>query len=110
MNAWRFGSRPTTVPCSKNRELRGSIPSAFMKEGIFLKYQHLLAPLKIGNVTLKNRLLNSKCVSSDAMEPELAGPFYEHLARNGAATVTMGVGAYPDCEGKVQQDGPLSYG
>lgn len=71
-----------------------------------MKYQHLLAPLKIGNVTLKNRLLNSKCVSSDAMEPELAGPFYEHLARNGAATVTMGVGAYPGCEGKYSKMAP----
>lgn len=70
------------------------------------KYEHLLSPLKIGNVTLKNRLLNSKCVSSDAMEPELAGPFYEHLARNGAATVTMGVGAYPDCEGKYSKMAP----
>ena len=71
-----------------------------------MKYEHLLSPLKIGNVTLKNRILNSKCVSSDAMEPELAGPFYEHLARNGAATVTMGVGAYPDCEGKYSKMAP----
>ena len=67
------------------------------------RYKHLLSPLKIGNVTLKNRILNSKCVSSDAMEPELAGPFYEHLARNGAATVTMGVGAYRDCEGNYSK-------
>ena len=71
-----------------------------------MNYEHLLSPLKIGNVTLKNRLLNSKCVSSDAQEPELAGAFYEHLARNGAATVTMGVGAFPDCEGKVSKMAP----
>ena len=70
------------------------------------KYAHLLSPLKIGNVTLKNRLLNSKCVSSDAQEPELAGAFYEHLARNGAATVTMGVGAFPDCEGNISKMAP----
>lgn len=68
-----------------------------------MKYEHLLSPIKIGNVTLKNRLLNSKCVSSDAQEPELAGAFYEHLARNGAATVTMGVGAFPDCEGNISK-------
>ncbi len=66
-------------------------------------YEHLLSPIKIGNVTLKNRLLNSKCVSSDAQEPELAGAFYEHLARNGAAVVTMGVGAFPDCEGNISK-------
>lgn len=71
-----------------------------------MKYEHLLSPVKIGNVTLKNHILNSKCVSSDAMEPELAGPFYEHLARNGAATVTMGVGAYPDCEGNYSKMAP----
>lgn len=68
-----------------------------------MKYEHLLSPIKIGNVTLKNHILNSKCVSSDAQEPELAGAFYEHLARNGAATVTMGVGAFPDCEGNVSR-------
>ncbi len=68
-----------------------------------MKYKHLLSPLKIGNVTLKNRILNSKCVSSDAMEPELATSFYEHLARNGAATVTVGIGAYPDCEGNYSK-------
>ena len=68
-----------------------------------MAYEHILSPLKIGNVTLKNRLLNSKCVSSDAQEPELAGAFYEHLARNGAATVAMGVGAFPDCEGNISK-------
>lgn len=70
------------------------------------KYQHILAPFKIGNVVFKNHLLNSKCVSSDNMEPELSGPFYEHLARNGAAWVCVGVGAYPDCEGKYSGMSP----
>ena len=37
------------------------------------RYSHLLSPVKIGNITLKNRLLNSKCVSSDNMEPERRG-------------------------------------
>ena len=68
-----------------------------------MKYEHLLAPLKIGNVTLKNRILGSKCVSSDNQEPMLSGPFYEHLARNGAAWVCVGVGAYPDCEGNYSK-------
>lgn len=70
------------------------------------KYSHILSPVKIGNITLKNRLLNSKCVSSDNMEPELSGPFYEHLARNGAALVCIGVGALPDCEGKYSRMAP----
>ena len=69
-------------------------------------YAHLLSPLKIGNVTLKNRMLNSKCVSSDEMEPELSGPFYEHLARNGAALVCVGVGALPDCDGNYSRMAP----
>ncbi len=69
-------------------------------------YEHLLSPLKIGNVTLKNRMLNSKCVSSDEMEPEFSGPFYEHLARNGAALVCVGVGALPDCEGNYSRMAP----
>ena len=70
------------------------------------RYEHLLSPLKIGNITLKNRMLNSKCVSSDEMEPELSGPFYEHLARNGAALVCVGVGALPDCEGNYSRMAP----
>ncbi len=82
------------------------MPISNDKEGINMKYEHLLSPIKIGNVTLKNHILNSKCVSSDAQEPELAGAFYEHLARNGAATVTMGVGAFPDCEGNVSRMAP----
>jgi 2,4-dienoyl-CoA reductase-like NADH-dependent reductase (Old Yellow Enzyme family)/thioredoxin reductase len=71
-----------------------------------MKYEHILAPFKIGNVTFKNHLLNSKCVSSDNMEPQLSGPFYEHLARNGAAWVCIGVGAYPDCEGNYSKMSP----
>lgn len=70
------------------------------------RYEHLLSPLKIGNITLKNRMLNSKCVSSDEMEPELSGPFYEHLARNGAALVCVGVGALPDCDGNYSRMAP----
>ena len=70
------------------------------------KYAHLLEPIRIGNVTLKNHLLNSKCVSSDNMEPELSGPFYEHLARNGAALVCIGVGAFPDADGKYSGMSP----
>ena len=69
-------------------------------------YELLLSPFKIGNVTLKNRMLNSKCVSSDEMEPELSGPFYEHLARNGAALVCVGVVALADCEGNYSRMAP----
>lgn len=63
-------------------------------------YPHLMSPLTIRGKVLKNRMLNSKCAAYQANELELAGDFYENLARNGAATVTMSVGTFPDCEGK----------
>ena len=91
------------IPLSKTARRK---PGCFRERKISLKYEHLLAPLKIGNVTLKNRILGSKCVSSDNMEPPLSGPFYEHLARNGAAWVCVGVGAYPDCEGNYSKMAP----
>jgi len=59
------------------------------------KYSHLLSPLKIGNVVLKNRMLSSNATPhffqgpesfpSDALISYLSG-----LARNGAAVVTFG--------------------
>ncbi len=67
------------------------------------KYKHILDPVKIGNVTLKNRILSAKCIPSDQNDLEAAAAFYENFARKGAATVTFAVGTWPDCEGKRSQ-------
>lgn len=71
------------------------------------KYEHILSPIKLGNVTLKNRLLHSKCVPSGLNDLDAMGYFYENFARKGAATITMGVGAWPDCEGRRSSMTPL---
>ena len=65
-----------------------------------MAYEHLLSPLKIGNVTLKNHMLSSRCITVEANDMERASVFYENIAKNGAAVVTMAVGTFPDCEGK----------
>lgn len=65
-----------------------------------MAYEHLLSPLKIGNVTLKNHMLSSRCITVEANDLPRASVFYENLAKNGAAVVTMSVGTFPDCEGK----------
>ena len=57
-----------------------------------MKYEHLLSPLPIGNggKILKSRVYLAKCqVRSDE-------DFFLRSARNGAASVTIGVGNYPD--------------
>jgi len=64
------------------------------------KYSHILTPVKIGNVTLKNHLLSAKCVSSQQTDFVAAGAFYESLAKNGAAAVTMAPGTFPNYQGK----------
>ena len=58
------------------------------------KYKLLLSPVKIGNVTLKNRLIGSKC-ALQAFTVEQAKEFYVYLAKNGAATVTVAMPDYP---------------
>lgn len=68
-----------------------------------MSYEKLLSPIKIGNVTLKSHITHSKCYSFMEPTPEefrKATNFYTAVAKNGAATVTMSVGAFPDCEGK----------
>ena len=64
-----------------------------------MAYEHLLSPLKIGNVTLKNHMLSSRCITVEANDLERAAVFYENIAQNGAAVVTMAIGTFPDCEG-----------
>ena len=63
-------------------------------------YPHILSPIQIGGKTLKSHLLNAKCVPSSLDDMEALKYFYADFARKGAATVTMAVGAWPDCEGR----------
>lgn len=59
-----------------------------------LKYPHLLSPLKIGNVTLRNRIIASPTGSPMVMPPDYikreSAAFWELRAKGGAAVVTLG--------------------
>ena len=64
------------------------------------KYSHILSPIKIGNVILKNRLLSSTSLPHFLMGPETypSDPvmlYQTGLARNGAAIVTTSDWSYP---------------
>jgi 2,4-dienoyl-CoA reductase-like NADH-dependent reductase (Old Yellow Enzyme family)/thioredoxin reductase len=57
------------------------------------RYSHLLSPLKIGNVVLKNRMLFTNALPHFLQGPETFPSdavisFYSNIARNGAAVVT----------------------
>ena len=58
-------------------------------------YSMLLSPVKIGNVTLKNRMMGSKC-ALQSFTLEQAAEFYGDMAKNGAATVTVAMGDHPE--------------
>lgn len=58
-------------------------------------YELLLSPFKIGNVTLKNRIMGSKC-ALQSFTLEQAREFYAGMAKNGAATVTVAMGDHPE--------------
>ena len=58
-------------------------------------YELLLSPFKIGNVTLKNRIMGSKC-ALQSFTLEQAREFYADMAKNGAATVTVAMGDHPE--------------
>lgn len=58
-----------------------------------MKYEHLLSPLRIGNVILKNRLFSTKSQPHFLQGPEpfpteSAIAYYAGIAKNGAAVVT----------------------
>jgi 2,4-dienoyl-CoA reductase-like NADH-dependent reductase (Old Yellow Enzyme family)/thioredoxin reductase len=67
------------------------------KRGYYMdsnKYSHLLSPLKIGNVILKNRMIHSRSLPHFLQGPETFPSdavisHYSYLARNGAAVVTV---------------------
>ncbi len=57
------------------------------------RYPHLLSPIKVGNVILKNRLFASKALPHFIQGPEnypapVTIEYYANIARNGAAVVT----------------------
>ena len=54
------------------------------------RYAHILSPIKVGNLVLKNRLINSKCIPEGIRGPqtwptEQTINFAASLAKNGAA-------------------------
>jgi 2,4-dienoyl-CoA reductase-like NADH-dependent reductase (Old Yellow Enzyme family)/thioredoxin reductase len=61
---------------------------------VTLKYPHLLSPIQIGNVTLRNRIMASPTGSPAIMPPEYikreSAAFWELRAKGGAAVVTLG--------------------
>jgi 2,4-dienoyl-CoA reductase-like NADH-dependent reductase (Old Yellow Enzyme family)/thioredoxin reductase len=71
------------------------------------RYSHLLSPIKIGNVVLKNRMMATRSLPSHLQGPETfpADPVMSHVAnvaRNGAAVVTLSVERYNLDDSSVQ--------
>jgi 2,4-dienoyl-CoA reductase-like NADH-dependent reductase (Old Yellow Enzyme family)/thioredoxin reductase len=63
-------------------------------DGMSNRYSHLLSPLKIGNVVLKNRILHTRSVPHYLQGPETFPSeavisHYGNVAKNGAAIVTV---------------------
>src|SRR4030042_6879547 len=59
------------------------------------KYQHLLSPIKVGNIIFKNRLIASRSSpnsvqGTESYPTEALITHYANKARNGAAIVTCG--------------------
>jgi 2,4-dienoyl-CoA reductase-like NADH-dependent reductase (Old Yellow Enzyme family)/thioredoxin reductase len=71
------------------------------------RYRHLLSPLRIGNVVLKNRMMATRALPYHLQGPETfpADPVMHHienLGRNGAAIITLGMDAYDLGDSDVQ--------
>lgn len=80
-----------------------------------MEFTHIFSPVQIGNLRLKSRLTHTKSgggLDGTAKQFERATAYYVAMAKNGAATVCVSVGTWPDCEGKrsvmsnVQMDDP----
>ena len=72
----------------------GNPGSASIKGAFSSKYSHLLSPIKIGNVILKNRMIHSRSLPHFLQGPETFPSetvisHYAGVARNGAAVVTV---------------------
>lgn len=61
-----------------------------------LKYPHLFEPLKLGNITLRNRIIGAPTgflhMDAEHLPTQAAAAYYEEKARGGAAVVTVGEG------------------
>ena len=69
------------------------------------RYSHILTPVRVGNVVLRNRLFATKCISQELQGPEnfpaeSSIQFVEDLAKNGAALVVCTIGSWPNDRGK----------
>ncbi|KMZ54425.1 oxidoreductase [Dorea sp. D27] len=61
-----------------------------------MKYPNLFKPLKVGDVTLRNRIISAPQgflhLDAESLPTQAAAAFYEEKARGGAAVVTIGEG------------------
>ena len=61
-----------------------------------MKYPHLFSPLKVGRITLRNRIIGAPTgylhMDSEGLPTQAAVAYYELKARGGAAVVTVGEG------------------
>lgn len=61
-----------------------------------MKYPNLFKPLKLGNITLRNRIISAPQgflhLDAESLPTQAAAAFYEEKARGGAAVVTVGEG------------------
>ena len=69
------------------------------------RYAHILQPVRVGGLILKNRLISSKCIPEGIQGPakwptEETIRFAEYLAKNGAAVVTCAPGVFRDHDPK----------
>jgi 2,4-dienoyl-CoA reductase-like NADH-dependent reductase (Old Yellow Enzyme family) len=81
--------------------------TAAMKSAFSSRYRHLLSPLRIGNVVLKNRMMATRALPYYLQGPETfpADPAMSHLtnlAGNGAAIVTLSTDKYDLSDSSVQ--------
>jgi 2,4-dienoyl-CoA reductase-like NADH-dependent reductase (Old Yellow Enzyme family)/thioredoxin reductase len=65
------------------------------------RYEHILTPIRIGNVFIKNRIMATRSVSQELQGPEnypaeSTIAYLEHYAVNGAALVVCPIGSWPD--------------
>ena len=72
------------------------------------RYAHILTPVRVGNLVLKNRLINSKSIPEGLQCQDPAGymteqtiSFAANLARNGASIVTCSPGMFRVFQGRT---------
>lgn len=72
------------------------------------RYSHILTPVRVGDLVLKNRLINSKSIPEglQAQDPanyltEQTISFAANIARNGAAIVTCSPGMFRVFQGRT---------